>query len=85
MVFEAILGWASIRRGAFIRGERLIQSVHLRREGGVLDTRRLFESGRLLGHLQQSPHGIRTANSLGLFKRDINEFFTVLDSHTASM
>ena len=31
--FEAILGWASIRHGAFIRGECLIQSLHLR--GGV--------------------------------------------------
>ena len=32
MVFEAILGGrgASFRRGAFIRGERLTQSLHLR-------------------------------------------------------
>ena len=32
LAFEAILGWggASIRHGAFIRGERLIQTVHLR-------------------------------------------------------
>ena len=30
LVFKAILVWASIRRGAFIRGERLIQSLHLR-------------------------------------------------------
>ena len=27
--FEAILGRVSIRRGAFIRGERIIQSLHL--------------------------------------------------------
>ena len=33
LAFEAILGWgggASVRHGAFIRGERLIQTVHLR-------------------------------------------------------
>ena len=59
MVFEAILGWASIRRGAFIRGERLIRDdVYTLGKGGggggrgrLLDTRRLFESGRLLDHL----------------------------------
>ena len=29
LVFEAILGRVSIRRGAFVRGERLIQNLHL--------------------------------------------------------
>ena len=51
MVCEAILGGACIRHGAFIRRERLIQSLHLR-GGRLLDTRRLFESGRLLHHLR---------------------------------
>ena len=35
LVFEAILEWACIRHGAFIRGECLMQSLHLRGKGGV--------------------------------------------------
>ena len=53
LVFEAILGWASIRHGAFIRGECLIQSLHLR--GGVYwirDVSRLFGRGRLWDRLR---------------------------------
>ena len=45
---------ASIRRGAFIRGERLIQIYNPGGGGGgelLLDTRGLFETGRLLDHL----------------------------------
>ena len=44
-------GGTPIRHGAFIRGERLIQTLHLR-GGCLLDTRRVFESGRLLDHLR---------------------------------
>ena len=45
---QAILEWACVRHGAFIRGGCLMQSLHLGGGGGrLLDTRRLFESGRL--------------------------------------
>ena len=55
-----IPGWASIRRWAFIRGERLIQSLHSEGGGGgggggrgrVLNARRLFGSGHLIDHLR---------------------------------
>ena len=34
LVFEAILEWACVRHGAFIREECLMQSLHLRGGGG---------------------------------------------------
>ena len=36
LVFEAILEWACVRHGAFIRGECLMQSLHLRRKGAFI-------------------------------------------------
>ena len=50
LAFEAIPGGGtSIRHKAFIRGGRLIQTLHLKGGG------RLFESGRLLDHLRYFP------------------------------
>ena len=53
--FEAILWRVSIRRGAFIRGERLIQSLHLGGGGAFfLDTRCLFESECLFDYFRKA-------------------------------
>ena len=49
--YKELWGGTSIRHGAFIRGERLIQTLHLR-GGCLLDTRHVFESERLLDHLR---------------------------------
>ena len=45
-------GEASIRHGAFIRGEGASYTNFVPQGGHLLDTRRLFESGHLLGRLR---------------------------------
>ena len=52
---EATFG-GSIRHGAFIRGERLIQTLYHKGGQCSSNTRRLFESGRLLEDARGTLH-----------------------------